>query len=347
MGNSLGYGKAVLNLNDGVTAIYRHSFDETIDIGGLSGSSGSVLGAGGEASNIITWRIGTANKATVFNGIINDTQFKNSGAKTAIIKAGTGTLRLTNNNLYSGNTQVEEGTLLLNNSTGSGTGSGSVAVENGGNIGGTGIISGPLVLRSGAVVAPGDNGIGIFSVTDSVTFESGSYFAVEINSDDNAADMLKVNGLLKLGGILYIINKGTGEFQEASHFKILQSDSCTGNFSLIIPSSPGIGLKWDTTHLASTGYLSVVKATGEDIRKAMSDVRIFPNPSNGLIDIEFGFEMGETEMVVNDVTGRIRFTTRINGISSYHMDLSDLPGGIYFIQISSGDNRTIRKIIIE
>ncbi|MCX5670451.1 MAG: autotransporter-associated beta strand repeat-containing protein [Planctomycetota bacterium] len=60
-------------------------------------------------------------------------------------KRGAATLILSGDNTYSGGTTVSEGALLVNNITGSGTGSGAVTVG-AATLGGTGFISGPVTL---------------------------------------------------------------------------------------------------------------------------------------------------------------------------------------------------------
>jgi len=72
-----------------------------------------------------------------------------------LIKEGAGTLSVTGNNSYIGETWVNAGTLLVNNTNGSGTGSGAVNVFAGATLGGNGTISG-LVSVSGSL-APGNS----------------------------------------------------------------------------------------------------------------------------------------------------------------------------------------------
>ena len=82
-------------------------------------------------------------------------------------KNGAGTLALTNStgNSYSGGTIISAGTLLVNNTTsGSGTGTGSVFVNSGGTLGGSGIIAptvttaGSVAFAAGSTLAPGTAG---------------------------------------------------------------------------------------------------------------------------------------------------------------------------------------------
>ena len=66
-------------------------------------------------------------------------------------KDGIGTWTLSGNNLYSGGTVVNGGTLLVNNTSGSGTGSGDVIVNMARltTLGGTGTIGGRVIVAPG------------------------------------------------------------------------------------------------------------------------------------------------------------------------------------------------------
>ena len=68
---------------------------------------------------------GTGN--TLISGVIAGV-----AAGSTLTKDGSGTLTLTGTNIYTGGTTVNGGTLLVNNTAGSGTGSGAVTVNNAG-----------------------------------------------------------------------------------------------------------------------------------------------------------------------------------------------------------------------
>jgi fibronectin-binding autotransporter adhesin len=70
----------------------------------------------------------------------------------AFAKTGTGTLTLTNANTYPGGTTLEDGSLFVNNASGSGTGTGAVQVA-GGTFGGEGIIAGPVTIGPAVALA--------------------------------------------------------------------------------------------------------------------------------------------------------------------------------------------------
>lgn len=106
-----------------------------------------------------------------------------------LIKRGAGALEVTNANTYIGETWVQAGSLYVNNTTGSGTGTGKVTVFNGGTLGGTGTIAGLVNIQSGGTLAPG-NSPGIQNYNAGLTFDSGSNY----NWEHNAGNALGTAG---------------------------------------------------------------------------------------------------------------------------------------------------------
>jgi fibronectin-binding autotransporter adhesin len=97
----------------------------------------------------------------------------------AIVKTGAGTLTLTAANNYVSGTTVNGGTLLVNNSSGSGTGSGAITVNSGGTLGGSGFInagSNNVTINSGGTLMGGTGAAasGALTVTGSVSLQSNS-----------------------------------------------------------------------------------------------------------------------------------------------------------------------------
>jgi autotransporter-associated beta strand protein len=166
------FGNGVLDLTN-VT-------DQTMPIGSLAGN-GMVLLAGHTLS------VGNNNLSTTFAGIIQE-----SGGLT---KSGTGTLTLTGANTYSGPTTVTVGTLRVNNSTGSGTGSGPVKIQ-AGAVGGTGTISGPVTIGTGsgpgAVLAPSVQGrqLAILTLEQGLTFKGDGSYSYKLNTNSATADQV-------------------------------------------------------------------------------------------------------------------------------------------------------------
>jgi autotransporter-associated beta strand protein len=127
-----------------------------------------------------------------------------------LTKTGTGTLRLTANNTYQGETTVQGGQLLANNAAGSATSAGDVTVENGGTLGGTGTVAGNVIVESGGTVSPGDNAAGTLNVGGNVTFQAGGIFSADVNgSGAGQFDFLNVTGTVDVtDGVLVLTGGG-------------------------------------------------------------------------------------------------------------------------------------------
>lgn len=119
-------------------------------------------------------------------------------------KTDAGTLVLTGDNTYTGGTVVSGGTLLVDNTTGSATGTGAVAVNASGVLGGTGVVTGPVAINSGGRIAGLD---GQLLTTGALTLNTGSFTDVTLGAPTTTA-LFQVNGALTLGGTLNVIDGG-------------------------------------------------------------------------------------------------------------------------------------------
>jgi lysyl endopeptidase len=72
---------------------------------------------------------------------------------------------------------------------------------------------------------------------------------------------------------------------------------------------------------------------------------IYPNPSNGIFNIQLNNSGNEVKIDIVDVTGRLIFTELIVGQSSFTIDLSNKADGTYFIRISDGVSQRSKPIV--
>ena len=169
-----------------------------------SGNLFTVSGNVGLGGNALTVN-GTGN--TLISGAI-------IGAGGSLTKLDSGTLTLTGTNLYTGGTAVNGGTLLVNNTSGSGTGTGAVGVTGSGTtLGGTGVISGPVIVAGGANIAPGNGGNNTAILqTGALTLSPTANFRVDINGTTAGSgyDRIQVNtGAVVILGSNLVVTVGT------------------------------------------------------------------------------------------------------------------------------------------
>jgi len=124
----------------------------------------------------------------VFEGVI-------SGSGT-FVKAGQAKLQLTNANSYTGGTTVRAGLLLVDNTSGSGTGTGAVQVDSGA-LGGFGTISGAVTVGrndpgNGAFLIPGQTvgHPGTLTILNGLTFASDGFYNVGLGRDSVASKVV-------------------------------------------------------------------------------------------------------------------------------------------------------------
>lgn len=224
LGNStnpvqLGDGTSGTGVNDdinlmintaGVTVgrqISVNNTGDTIAIGGTN-TTGTVTYSNTITLNKAVTVTSGAGGTTVVSGQITDTP----GTSAVVINgtqtgagAGTGVVNFTatGGNSYGGGTTVQRGTFLVNNVTGSGTGSGNVTVQSTAILGGSGRIGGQVNLQNGSRLSPG-NSPGVLTVNNNVVLETGSAVTLELIANTESGRGTNFDGVDITSGNLTI-----------------------------------------------------------------------------------------------------------------------------------------------
>jgi autotransporter-associated beta strand protein len=244
-------------------------------------SASSTLALGGD----ITFNPTTTN--LTLNGVVSEI-----GGARSLTKMGESTLTLSAANTYSGGTSVNSGTLLVNNTTGSGTGFGNVTVDPSATLGGSGIIA--STNSSAAVTVQGlldvgnvgdtagsdlvinlSGGSSTFNLSGPVQLDLWSGLGSGGGTGTAFSDQLWVsaNTIDLTGSSLKLMNSSgfaNSAFAVGDTWKLFDwstAVSVTGTFSNItsglgnftdLPDLDAYGLAWDTSALYTTGNLMVV-----------------------------------------------------------------------------------------
>jgi autotransporter-associated beta strand protein len=253
LANQYALQNTTLAMSGGVLVFDSSITGNAFTIGGLAaGASGAGYNialqnnAGTPAAIALT--VGGNNANTAYAAVL-------SGGG-SLVKSGGGTLTLSGSSTFAGSTTVSSGILLVTNLTGSGTGSGPVAVNAGGTLGGNGIISGPVTVNSGGALSPG-NPLGTLTVNNSLTLGAGGTTFVQVQHSPLTNDAVKISGTLNEGGTLNVTNSGAAAFAAGDSFKLFSAGNYAGAFSqIILPPLTG-NLVWNTNLLKASGTLSV------------------------------------------------------------------------------------------
>jgi fibronectin-binding autotransporter adhesin len=235
----------------------------------VTGSAPSTIQySGGDASNsgvslnvTGTFNVSDVTGSTAPDLIVTAEIEDNDSAGDSLAKTGAGTMEVTAPNSYTGGTSVTAGRLLVNNPSGSGTGSGAVTVATGAFLGGTGTVAGAATVSG--TVEPGNLSVGTLAFGSSLGLNSGSTYAVEItgaltNDKVVATGALTANGTIAvtLDGYVPVLNDS---------FDIADASGISGTPSFNFAAAPlAAGLAWDTSLFLTNGTIRVINSDPYD-----------------------------------------------------------------------------------
>lgn len=192
-----------------------------------------------------------ANSApTTISGSIGE-----AGGSRGLAKYGAGMLVLTGANTYTGGTLIAEGTVKINNTTGSAFGTGAVTIANGATLTGAGYFSG--ALQNNGTFSPGNSPV----LETLASFNQGEAgrLVMELGglSRGTGYDALDVTGTLTFGGELDVTLLNGFVPASGETFNLFDWGSASGAFATMNLPNLAPGLSWDTSALYTTGELSV------------------------------------------------------------------------------------------
>jgi autotransporter-associated beta strand protein len=146
--------------------------------GGVLTLSGAIQAGQGARTLELS---GSSTGANTASGLISP------GNGTSLLKSGTGTWILTNANTYGLTTSVSGGTLLVNNTSGSGTGTSAISVTSAGTLGGRGTISGTVSVAAGGTIRLGASN-STLSLSNATAPAFAAYSTLRILASANTLD---------------------------------------------------------------------------------------------------------------------------------------------------------------
>jgi len=113
-----------------------------------------------------------------------------------------------------------------------------------------------------------------------------------------------------------------------------------GDYAVIVTEGGCI----DTSACVTINTISLVE------NALLNNVDIYPNPSNGKFTIAVtDLPLGTLNVEVVDARGRVLLTTSkvlTNGNGNVEINIQDVEAGIYFVNLTSGDNHVTERIVI-
>jgi hypothetical protein len=86
-----------------------------------------------------------------------------------------------------------------------------------------------------------------------------------------------------------------------------------------------------------------------EFRPQVSYISVFPNPSDGIYNIQFtGYKEQTVRITIMDISGRVIEEKQV-AVSQHEeqisMDVADQPGGIYFLSVISGEAKSVYRLV--
>jgi autotransporter-associated beta strand protein len=213
--------------NPGNLDISPH-FGALVTIGSLQGNGIVYLGQRRLA-------IGSNSLDTAFSGVIRDTGGTQNGHGGKLTKVGNGALSLSGANLYTGDTTVSGGSLILTNATGSGTGTGAVSVS-AGTLGGSGTIADAVTVGTGsgagAFLAPAASAKQPTTLTieSALTFKADSTYTYTLRAKkrQSQSDQVIAQGVtIESGAQFNFLGQVQGKLHRGTSFSVISNAAGT------------------------------------------------------------------------------------------------------------------------
>lgn len=298
------------------------TLSQTTSIGSLAATSTTATVANG------TYNVGYNTKNTTFAGKLTCT----------IHKYGTGNWTLTGTE-NTATVTIHQGAILANNSSGSVAT--SITVMDGAALYGKGYVKN-VSLKKGSKLMAGQATYlnGTLTINGTLTSEGGATVLLKINKVDN--DKLHLVGTAAFGNDTLEIAVTNRTISEGEEFQLFQIDKSLTH-SFIIKGTPGEGLMWDTTDLATTGILRAIATDGIHA-VGESSVAVYPQIVTTQCHIDASRACtGTMTMQLTDANGRIIDATQFDAAHIHPLDMSHHPAGLYLIRLSNnGENKVFR-----
>lgn len=209
-----------------------------------------------------------------------------NGGPGGVTKLGSGTLTFIATNNYRGNTLIAQGALalaggallmnspriILSNNAAldvSARSDGTLTLLNSRSLLGNGTVRGSVIAASGSTIAPGFS-TGALTVTNTLTFQSGSTNVMEIDAAAHSGDLITGMAAVNFGGRLIVTNLA-GTPAAGDSFKLFGAARFSGAFAgITLPALSG-NLAW-TNKLAIDGTIAVVSVVNASPTNLTSSV---------------------------------------------------------------------------
>ncbi|HRZ97710.1 MAG TPA: T9SS type A sorting domain-containing protein [Paludibacter sp.] len=351
---------------------------------GLTGASGTrcygigELQAEDDNAFLAGYGAGTSNSPRVYymiggknTDVICPVTIKDAGNKgynyLGIIKVGTGKYTFTSTKSLttaSLGVQVNQGTFLVNipvttttTALGRCTAANAMTINKDAVGGGNGRLTGKVQVDSLGTLVIGYDEVGELVLGDTLTgkisspllVKNGGKVVFKLRSTESF-DKLSSNATATFNGSTILLKPAsTVSIKDGDTFTILTAKTAlaTDSFKLESQGFPGNVTFTSATDTIGGGLKIIVTAHGSTkLNHVKSNlVTLFPNPSNGIINISAGnAEIAAIEII--NLQGQIIRSQNVNSIQA-QLNIESLPKGLYYAKVYIGQDVEVKKIMLK
>ena len=105
-----------------------------------------------------------------------------------------------------------------------------------------------------------------------------------------------------------------------------------------------------TSNYGNNAYIDDINlnlTTGVDENTNREMFNVYPVPTSGALKLDMESLTADATITVTSLSGKIVREMKVaNAVNSIHLDLSDVESGNYFIRLTSGDETSVKKVVI-
>ena len=153
----------------------------------------------------------------------------------------------------------------------------------------------------------------------------------------NVKILLSVDGGQKFDYVLAETVPNNGSYT----FTVPAGLGITDKARIMIKAIDNVFLAVNSANFSIESSLATNEIKGKDL------ATISPNPSKGIINLDFAKSVTTGKITVTDLAGRSVYVSKLNSSKSQQINLTNLTNGVYIISIESDGQNFTKKLIIK
>lgn len=252
------------------------------------------------------------------------------------------------------------------------------------NGGSASFISPSVTLAAGAtMLADWDNGVGLVAYKTNVGVNNArradlNFFPPSSDSRSDLWDASTQGGDLMANALYWVAGYGDEDGLPNVTVSSPVSTVCTYGTQVALTGTP-VGGSWSGNGISGTSFdpttvtvgnytltysytdvdgcsnsdsLAIVvdACAGVEDLSLVNNISLYPNPSNGMINVSFGTIVSVVQVEVIDLSGKVVASTQWNNVQNgavKQIDLTEQSAGVYFVRFTGNGQTQTEKLILQ